>query len=78
MLLRKWADHCSCGRPDQGADVAKKLCVNWCVRFKNHVDRFKVAPTAAGDPLMEVQHEAENGLQFAQKARFGWYVVEEP
>ncbi|MBV8174728.1 MAG: GAF domain-containing protein, partial [Verrucomicrobia bacterium] len=26
---------------------------------------------AAGDPLPEVQHEAETGLEFAQKARFG-------
>src|SRR6266436_4465363 len=26
---------------------------------------------AAGDPLTEVQHEAENGLEFARKARFG-------
>ncbi|HWN48978.1 MAG TPA: AAA family ATPase, partial [Xanthobacteraceae bacterium] len=26
---------------------------------------------AAGDPLVEVQREAENGLDFAQKARFG-------
>jgi PAS domain S-box-containing protein len=26
---------------------------------------------AAGDPLAEVQREAENGLEFAQKARFG-------
>ena len=26
---------------------------------------------AAGDPLPEVQRETENGLQFAQKARFG-------
>jgi predicted ATPase len=26
---------------------------------------------AAGDPLVEVQREAENGLAFAQKARFG-------
>jgi GAF domain-containing protein len=26
---------------------------------------------AAGDPLPEVQREAENGLEFAQKARFG-------
>jgi PAS domain S-box-containing protein len=26
---------------------------------------------AAGDPLIEVQREAENGLDFAQKARFG-------
>jgi PAS domain S-box-containing protein len=26
---------------------------------------------AAGDPLVDTQHEAENGLEFAQKARFG-------
>jgi len=26
---------------------------------------------AAGDPLVEVQREAEHGLEFAQKARFG-------
>jgi PAS domain S-box-containing protein len=26
---------------------------------------------AAGDPLAQVQHQAENGLEFAQKARFG-------
>ena len=29
---------------------------------------------AAGDPLVEVQREAENGLRFAQKARFGLVV----
>ena len=29
---------------------------------------------AAGDPLLEVQREAENGLNFAQKARFGWVI----
>src|SRR5262249_46017185 len=29
---------------------------------------------AAGDPLAEVQREAENGLEFAQKARFGLVV----
>ncbi len=29
---------------------------------------------AAGDPLVEVQREAENGLEFAQKARFGHVV----
>ncbi len=29
---------------------------------------------AAGDPLVEVQREAENGLEFAQKARFGLVV----
>src|SRR5260370_9221593 len=29
---------------------------------------------AAGDPLVEVQREAENGLEFAQKAGFGFAV----
>src|SRR5262249_33729640 len=29
---------------------------------------------AAGDPLAQVQHEAEEGLEFAQKARFGLVV----
>jgi predicted ATPase len=29
---------------------------------------------AAGDSLVEVQHEAENGLEFAQKAGFGFVV----
>ena len=29
---------------------------------------------AAGDPLIEVQREAENGLEFARKARFGYAV----
>ncbi|MHB8268073.1 trifunctional serine/threonine-protein kinase/ATP-binding protein/sensor histidine kinase [Bradyrhizobium sp.] len=29
---------------------------------------------AAGDPLVEVQREAENGLEFAQKARFGFVI----
>jgi PAS domain S-box-containing protein len=29
---------------------------------------------AAGDPLAEVQHEAEHGLMFARKARFGFII----
>jgi PAS domain S-box-containing protein len=29
---------------------------------------------AAGDPLVEVQRQAENGLEFAQKARFGFVI----
>ena len=29
---------------------------------------------AAGDPLVEVQREAEHGLEFAQKARFGFVI----
>jgi hypothetical protein len=29
---------------------------------------------AAGDPLVEVQREAENGLEFAPKAGFGFVI----
>jgi hypothetical protein len=29
---------------------------------------------AAGDPLVEVQREAQHGLAFAQKARFGYII----
>ena len=31
-------------------------------------DRPEHEPSRGGDPLAEVQHEAENGLEFAQKA----------
>jgi predicted ATPase/signal transduction histidine kinase len=34
-------------------------------------DNLNTNLLAAGDPLVEVQSEAENGLEFAQKARFG-------
>ena len=34
-------------------------------------DNLNTNLLAAGDPLVEVQREAENGLEFAQKARFG-------
>ena len=30
---------------------------------------------AAGDPLVEVQSEAESGLDFAQKAKFGYFAL---
>ena len=34
-------------------------------------DNLNTNLLAAGDPLVEVQREAEHGLAFAQKARFG-------
>jgi predicted ATPase/signal transduction histidine kinase len=37
-------------------------------------DRLVTFLLAAGDPLGEVQREAENGLEFARKARFGYLV----
>jgi PAS domain S-box-containing protein len=37
-------------------------------------DRLVTFLLAAGDPLGEVQREAENGLEFARKAKFGYTV----
>ena len=37
-------------------------------------DNLNTILLAAGDPLAEVQREAENGLEFARKARFGLVV----
>jgi predicted ATPase len=37
-------------------------------------DRFVTVLLAAGDPLGDVQREAENGLEFARKAKFGYLV----
>ena len=33
---------------------------------------------AAGDPLAEAEREAERGLAFAQKARFGFVIEPSP
>jgi PAS domain S-box-containing protein len=38
-------------------------------------DNLSTNLLAAGDPLVEVQREAEHGLEFAQKARFGFVVA---
>ena len=37
-------------------------------------DRLVTVLLAAGDPLGDVQREAENGLEFARKAKFGYIV----
>ncbi len=37
-------------------------------------DRLVTFLLAAGDPLGDVQREAENGLEFARKAKFGYIV----
>ena len=37
-------------------------------------DRLVTFLLAAGDPLVDVQREAENGLEFARKAKFGYVV----
>jgi hypothetical protein len=61
-----------------------RLAAIWCVARSRPQTRSAILPLprtaatplntnllAAGDPLAEVQREAENGFEFAQKARFG-------
>ena len=56
-LMRRAVDHASTiGKLTFGAYSCHNLITNLL---------------AAGDPLVHVQHEAEQGLEFAQKARFG-------
>jgi PAS domain S-box-containing protein len=69
-----WAKHVRAGRDliHRACEVANKigdLCfaVYSCINLNTNL-------LAAGDPLVEVQREAENGLQFAQNARFGWVI----
>ncbi len=69
-----WAKHIRAGRDliRRTFEVANKigdLCfaVYSCINLNTNF-------LAAGDPLVEAQREAENGLKFAQKARFGWVI----
>ena len=69
-----WAKHVRAGRDliHRAFEVANKigdLCfaVYSCINLNTNL-------LAAGDPLVEAQREAENGLEFAQKARFGWVI----
>ncbi len=69
-----WAKHVRAGRDliHRAFEVANKigdLCfaVYSCINLNTNL-------LVAGDPLAEVQREAENGLAFAQKARFGWVI----
>jgi PAS domain S-box-containing protein len=66
-----WTKHVQAGRDliHRTFDVANKigdLCfaVYSCINLNTNL-------LTAGDPLVEVQRQAENGLEFAQKARFG-------
>ncbi|HVJ57803.1 MAG TPA: PAS domain-containing protein, partial [Terrimicrobiaceae bacterium] len=69
-----WAKHVRGGRDliHRAFDVANKIgdlsfAVYSCINLNTNL-------LAAGDPLVEVQREAENGLELARKARFGWVV----
>jgi PAS domain S-box-containing protein len=70
-FVTPWTKHVRAGRDliRQGFEFANKIgdltfAAYSCYNLNTNL-------LAAGDPLVEVQREAENGLEFAQKARFG-------
>jgi PAS domain S-box-containing protein len=69
-----WAKHVRAGRHliQRTFDAAHKMG-DLCFAAFNCVN-LNTNLLAAGDPLAEVQREAENGLEFAQKTRFGFVV----
>jgi PAS domain S-box-containing protein len=73
-LVVPWTQHVLCGRDplrrafeiaNQSGDLT--FAAYSCGNLNSNL-------LAAGDPLVEVEREAESGLQFAQKARFGFVV----
>jgi predicted ATPase len=66
-----WNKHVKAGRDliRRAFEDAKKIGDLTYVAYS--CDNLNTNLLAAGDPLVEVQLEAENGLEFAQKARFG-------
>ena len=69
-----WAKHVRAGRDliRRTFEVANKIG-DLCFAVYSSIN-LNTNLLAAGDPLVEVQREAENGLEFAQKARFGWVI----
>ena len=66
-----WTRHVRAGRDlvRRGFEAANKIGdLTFAAYCGNHLTTNMLA---AGDPLVEVQREAEHGLAFAQKARFG-------
>jgi len=66
-----WTKHVQAGRDliRQAFEVANKMG-DLCFAAYSRVN-LNTNLLTAGDPLVEVQREAENGLGFAQKTRFG-------
>jgi PAS domain S-box-containing protein len=74
QLVMPWTKHVQAGRDlirhaFEGANKIGDLTV-----AAYSCDALGTNLLAAGDPLAEVQHEVENGLEFAQNARFGLVV----
>jgi PAS domain S-box-containing protein len=73
-IVLPWTRHVRAGRDlvhrafDAANEIGDVTFAGYCC------DHLTKNMLAAGDPLSEVQREAENGLQFAQKVRFGLVV----
>jgi PAS domain S-box-containing protein len=70
-LVIPWTKHILAGRdlPRRAFEAANKIGdLNFAVYSCSHLNSNMLA---AGDPLVEVQREAEHGLEFARKMRFG-------
>jgi PAS domain S-box-containing protein len=69
-----WNKHIRAGRDliRRGFDSANKI--GDLTYAANSCNNLNANLLAAGDPLVEVQREAENGLEFAQTARYGLVV----
>ena len=70
-IIMPWTRHVRAGRDliRRAFDAANEIGdLTWAAYSRNHLIRNLLA---AGDHLAEAQREAENGLAFARKARFG-------
>ncbi len=73
-LVMPWTKHVRTGRDlvRRASDVANAIgdLMFATLSYNNLITNF----LAAGDPLVDVQREAEQGLEFAEKGRFGLVV----
>jgi PAS domain S-box-containing protein len=74
QLVMPWTEHVRAGRALVGRafEAANKIGDLTVAAYS--CDALGTNLLAAGDPLAEVQHEVENGLEFAQNAQFGLVV----
>jgi PAS domain S-box-containing protein len=73
-LVMPWTKHIQAGRNlvRRAFDAANKIGDSTFAAYS--CNNLNTNLLAAGDSLVDAQHEAENGLDFAQKARFGLVV----
>ena len=71
QFVMPWTKHVRAGRDlmRRAFDAANQVGDLTVAAYSS--DALNTNLLAAGDPLAEVQHEAENGLEFAEKVRFG-------